>query len=1016
MQYLSGYSNGIFSNIDQIGKINETSIPDVPINFNKYDIENLMLLTCDQNIDAIPFLYRQARIDAEFVSNNVALDIMNDKLKSKSYGFNIIIFKRRELRVDEKMIESLDNLVKDFGKMVQNKVEAMAFVKEGVDKSKVLSKYNFTGNLILIDDDPSQPQEKLNVTLSQHTQDGFNLVYMIDDHQYLHEMHISSEEVSQYIKNVSYRGSDIPLTSYLHYILEYALHYRNPQSGKQLKYKNETRYRAIVNEMSLKMDIVRLLSYIYLLFDISEFQYTENNKSYHVNGLRFLTEVSQKAKSIRQIKFSNKPYTVSLEPINNFIAKVKDKEWYKNGFHRCNPDIKATLNEYHEESPYYYEKFLESKQYKEHAHKIIVSCQSPDLNVMQDKLGRVYVSVLKPYEFTAFSHAPIPVTKTHNPSDLYFEKLNKYINGIADEINDLYNLFSDKLKNHNTPEIDYNIESRVLQDIVFNKVRNNKGTKTLKDKMQFLDKLGLEYLERIAFVMAAYMISQLRAVNRDSNPYINWDFILSHIFSQKDAPQLLKEHFAGFDEDTYQKAYEFSKLLGLSGTEFILLILTSRCLNSLYSSKDQNISRLLRELIRDLTITAASEVSVYRIQMLIAGIRMFLQNFICDLYSNSAGRDFMDANKFSGSYLILCEDSDLAAALASSIAIILRFKSKTDKALKEIETLSRQFYSNVFKTLYKKDNKWYKRIIHSITGNKDNKYYNEELEIVNQTIDVVNLATREARDFIIPSGPFDKNYPLYGLAALAFVLAIPMTLSLAMSLGDHDNTNSMQGLVYRYQDTMNAYGITLSNRYCSAGYGMGELEWPEDHKISQLIDFPVSTNIVKPENIFDRDNYNEAIITISEVLSHRAKNMSQRYGQIIVTDDYTRLAIDMNNINTIIILSGRRSTFLQGRIQNTRILSEKVAWELYNQTNRRTNVYYVAFEYDDRIQHIIHDTYLKENLKHDITYARLGLNQSINNLYSVMSQVQGMKTSGSGGSQTQQNLQFQPIVLTIAIT
>jgi hypothetical protein len=197
---------------------------------------------------------------------------------------------------------------------------------------------------------------------------------------------------------------------------------------------------------------------------------------------------------------------------------------------------------------------------------------------------------------------------------------------------------------------------------------------------------------------------------------------------------------------------------------------------------------------------------------------------------------------------------------------------------------------------------------------------------------------------------------------------------------------------------------------------MGELEWPEDHKISQLIDFPVSTNIVRPENIFDRDNYKEAIITISEVLSHRAKNMSQRYGQIIVTDDYTRLAIDMNNINTIIILSGRRSTFLQGQIQNTRILSEKVALELYDQTNRRANVYYVAFEYDDRIQHIIHDTYLKENLKHNITYARLGLNQSINNLYSVMSQVQSVQSGTAGSSQTQQASQFNPIVLTIAIT
>jgi hypothetical protein len=279
-------------------------------------------------------------------------------------------------------------------------------------------------------------------------------------------------------------------------------------------------------------------------------------------------------------------------------------------------------------------------------------------------------------------------------------------------------------------------------------------------------------------------------------------------------------------------------------------------------------------------------------------------------------------------------------------------------------------------------------------------------------------ALDRAKYFISSSKTFDKNYPLYGLAALAFVLAIPMTLSLAMSLDEHDNTNSMQGLVYRYQDTMSAYGITLSNRYCSAGYGMDELDWPEDHKISQLIDFPVSTNIVKPENIFDRDNYNEAIVTISEVLSHRAKNMEENLGQVIITDDYTRLAIDMNNINTIIILSGRRSTLLQGQIQNTRILSEKVAWELYDQTNRKANVYYVAFEYDDRIQHIINDTYLKENLEHSITYARLGLNQSINNLYSVMSQVQAVQTGTAKRSRSkkQQAPQFEPIVLTIAIT
>ena len=1007
-EYLSAYSNGIFSNIDQIGKINEASIPDVPINFNKYDIENLMLLTCDQNSEAIPLLYRQARIDAEFVSNNVALDIINDQLTSNKYELNIIIFKRSELIIDDKMIESLNNLVNGFGEMVSKKVKAMAFVKNGVDINNVLSKYSFTGNIILINDFPSREREQLNEKLNNYTKDCFNLVYMIDDHQYLHEMHINFEEIEKYIdKNVNYDNIKIPLTSYLNYVLAYSLYYRDSQNQKNLAYRNTTRYRVLVNEMSIKMDFTRLLSYIHLLFDISELIYTDNGKTNKINILEPLEEIYKKATQVRKIQFSNKPYTISLEPITRFIANVKDKTWYKRGFHRCNPNRKRILEEYYEASASYYENFLKSEEYKDHAHKIISGCQKPGENVMSDRVGRVYVSILKPYEFEY-------LTKNSSTSGPYFEELNKVISYITYRIEKLYNSFSNKLKTHDTPEIDYNIETDVVSHAAA-----TKGKKTTKDKLKFLDKLDLEYLERIAYVMTVYMTKKIHDIyknNNQNNDYSTWLYTLAPILSQKDAFKLLREHLPGFDENSYNKASEFSKFFNLTSTEFVIMILTSRYLNYLYSNKDKDIVQDFKEIVKDIITTTASETSVYRIQMLIAGIKMFLQNFICDLYSNSGGRDFMDANRFSDRHLIICEDSDLAAALASSISILLRFKGKTDRSLKEIETLARQFYSNVFKTLYKKNNNWYKRVIHNIISKKKNEYYNEELGIIDKTLTILGEALNKADDFIIPKGKFDKNYPLYGLAALSFVLAIPMTLSLTMSLGDRDNTNSMQGLVYKYQDTMSAYGITLSNRYCSAGYGIGELEWPEDTKMSQLIDFPVSTNIVKPENIFDRDNYNEAIITISEVLSHRAKNMSQRYGQIIVTDDYTRLAIDMNNINTIIILSGRRSTFLQGQIQNTRILSEKVALELYDQTNRRANVYYVAFEYDDRIQHIIHDTYLKENLKHNIIYARLGLNQSINNLYSVMSQVQSVQSGTAGSSQTQQASQFNPIVLTIAIT
>jgi hypothetical protein len=306
---------------------------------------------------------------------------------------------------------------------------------------------------------------------------------------------------------------------------------------------------------------------------------------------------------------------------------------------------------------------------------------------MSDDVGRVYVSVLKTYEF-------LEIRRQIPSGEFYFDELNQYIDRIANRIDGLYYSFSDKLKTHNTPEIDYNIEADVMNEAFI-----DKGKASVKDKLKLLDELDLGYVERIAYVMAARMIILMRSSSQGT--YDTWVSALAPIFAQKEAPLLLKEHLPGLDDDTYRKAFEFSKFFKLTSTEFILLILTSRYLAHFYSNKDQDISQTFRELVKNTITTTASEASVYRIQMLITGIRMFLQNFICDLYSSSGGRDFMDANKFSSNHLVICEDSELAAALASSISILLKFKGKPDKALKEIETLSRQFYSNIFKTLYK---------------------------------------------------------------------------------------------------------------------------------------------------------------------------------------------------------------------------------------------------------------------------------------------------------------------------
>jgi len=363
----------------------------------------------------------------------------------------------------------------------------------------------------------------------------------------------------------------------------------------------------------------------------------------------------------------------------------------------------------------------------------------------------------------------------------------------------------------------------------------------------------------------------------------------------------------------------------------------------------------------------------------------------------------MDVNRFSGNYLIICEDSDIAAALASSLSILLHFRSKTNKAIKEIELVARQFYSNLFKTLYKRNNKWYQKIKNMIIGTSKNNYYDEELKFMNLTFDVMNQALNISNGFI-NGKDFNNDYPLYGLSALVFILSIPLTVSLAMAVGDKDSANSMIGMVYKYQDAMSAHGITLINSYCSAGYEEPELELPEDTELSHIMDFPVSTSVISKENIFDRDNYEDAVTTISEVLTHRAKTMDQGYGQVIITDDFTRTTLDMSNVNTIIILAGRRNTFSQSERQGTLILDKQFADSLYEQTGRKANVYYVTFEYDSRIDDMTRDGYLKPRF-----------DMNVQNLYSVMSQVNQIKTAKGKSLKGSQKSQAVPTVLTIAI-
>ncbi len=310
---------------------------------------------------------------------------------------------------------------------------------------------------------------------------------------------------------------------------------------------------------------------------------------------------------------------------------------------------------------------------------------------------------------------------------------------------------------------------------------------------------------------------------------------------------------------------------------------------------------------------------------------------------------------------------------------------------------------NIFKTLYKRNTKWYNKIKDRIIGNSKNKYYDEELQFMDFTISAMEQALRNSESFI-NSNEFNSDYPLYGLSSLVFILSIPMAVSLAMSVGDKDSTYSMISMVYKYQDAMSAHGITLSNSYCEAGYEQPELELPEDVELSHITDFPVSTNVINKENIFDQNNYEDAITTISEVLTHRAKNMDQNYGQVIVTDDITRVGVDMSTVNTIIVLAGRRNTFSQNERQGTLILDKQVADSLYEQTGRKANVYYVTFEYDSRIDDMIQDSYLKPRF-----------NTNVQSLYSVMSQVSQMTSASGKGTKRKPKQQSGPPVLTIAI-
>ena len=999
--YICNFQGGMFSNVDQIYKLDENSVPDVPVSFEKYYLKNLMIHTCDQHKDAIQLLYRQARVDVEAVANNIALEIINEKFSPNNteYLLNIIVLKSKYTNVK---FTELEDISQKFSESVFSRLERMSFVLDDKDRDKVLKNtkatYNFICHIHVVNDDDKPDLEEI---LRNYTQDYCqNIVYMLDDHQHLHEMQLPLDEIQRYMIPSVFGPKQIrvPLTRYTHYLIAYTYNYRNPTKSITEKYKDRTIYRVLMNSKSFSHDYVRLLAYVYLLFNVTyiEVPYENTSLIIDIDERLYAIWALANAFSKKSITFSNKPYTVSLKAIQQFIDRVKSQTWYSYGFSRCNPDRKKLLEEYYEISNQVYEGFIQSTDYADHADQIISACQVNDSNAMDDSIGRVYLSILKPQEFSAINNAISQSTQNNPAYNIYFEKIRKYVEHVVTNINKLYDKFSKKLNGYDTPDIDYNIETKLL-----NTAFKAKGKMDTKAKLRFLDDLELDYVERIAYIMSAYMLKQLRTSFKS---YADWEAVLEAVFGTDKLKTLLAGQLEGLSEETYEKVDKLGKSLGLSNTEQVILILNYLYLNRLYTEQNQDIEETFRVLTDDLLVTSVSEASIYRTQILIAGIRMFLQNFICDLYSKSKGNEFMDANRFSGNYLIICEDSDIAAALASSLSILLHFRSKTDKAMKEIELVARQFYSNLFKTLYKRNNKWYKRIKDKIIGTSKNKYYDEELQFMDLTINVMNHALSTSEKFI-NGNDFNSDYPLYGLSALVFILSIPLTVSLAMSVGDKDSTASMIGMVYKYQDAMSAHGITLSNSYCEAGYEQPELELPEDIELSHITDFPVSTNLISKENLFDKDNYDDAITTISEVLTHRAKTMDQSYGQVIVTDDITRVGVDMSNVNTIIILAGRRNAFSQSERQGTLILDKQIADSLYEQTGRKANVYYVTFEYDSRIDDMTQDSYLKPRF-----------NTNVQKLYSVMSQVSQIRTTTGKSLKGSQKSQAVPTVLTIAIT
>ncbi len=1000
-EYICNFSGGMFSNIDQIYKLEVNEVPDVPISFNGYNLTNLMIHTCDQRKDAIKILYRQAKVDIETIANNIALDIINDKFSANSnneYFVNIIILKSKHVNVG---FSDLEDLTKKFHDIVYERVTNMSFALDDKTRDKVLKDtkdtYKFKANLYIVHDDDDPDLEKI---LRKHKQYCQNVVYMLDDHQHLHEMHIPLDEVERYILHAVFYHTKyvkVPLTGYAHYVIAYALHYRNSNNPATDAYKPKTIYRVIMNSKSFSHDYVRLLAYIYLLFDIRNLrvlyknEYIKKDITIDIKDeLENIVTLANNA-SKRTIAFSNKPYTVSLKAIQRFINKVKSKTWYSYGFSRCNPERKQLFEEYYKISNQVYENFIKSPNYQDYAHQIISACQADASNAMDNDIGRVYLSIIKPHKLRAINKA----TNQSSQYNIYFEKIKMYVESVVTDINNLYNKFAKKLNGYDTPNIDYNIETKLL-----NNAFKSKRKMDMKAKLRFLDELELDYIERTAYIMSAYMLTQLRATFKH---YQSWVSVLDAVFRTGNLSTLLGDHITALSEETYKKVDNLGRALGLSETEKVILLLNYLYLNSLYTEENQDIEETFRVLTEDLLVTSVSETSIHRTQMLIAGIRMFLQNFICDLYSKSKDNEFMDANRFSGSYLIICEDSDIAAALASSLSILLHFRAKTDKAMKEIELVARQFYSNVFKTLYKHNTKWYEKIKDIMIGTNKNNYYNKELQFIDLTINAMRYAMTVSKNFI-NGKHFNSDYPLYGLSALVFILSIPMVVSLAIAVGDKDSTNSMISMVYKYQDAMSAHGITLVNSYCRAGYEQPELELPDNTELSHITDFPVSTNLISKEQIFGNDNYNDAITTISEVLTHRAKTMDQNYGQVIVTDDITRIMIDMSNVNTIIILASRRNTFSQSERQGAVILDKQIADSLYEQTGRKANVYYVAFEYDSRIDDMMRDSYLRPRF-----------NTNIQDLYSVINQVNQIRTAKSKGSRHAQASQYTPIVLTIAI-